>query len=156
VRVEILKKGLVDAVCVSPPGPIRLAREGFNILGGPKDLKIGSPISAIAVTDGRLRNNRDETKRVLRAMVRGLRFMHERKEEVIPIMMRWLDQSQDVAKDSYDSILPSFSVDGGTVDKTFEFAIEVRKATVKSNKVPLGQVRDITLLREVQNELRLQ
>jgi NitT/TauT family transport system substrate-binding protein len=156
VRVEILKKGLVDAVCVSPPGPVRLAREGFNILGGPKDLKIGSPISAVAVTDGRLKNNRDETKRVLRAMVRGLRFMHERKEEVIPIMMRWLDQSQDVAKDSYDSILPSFSVDGGTVDKTFEFAIEARKATVKSNKVPLAQVRDITLLREVQNELRLQ
>jgi ABC-type nitrate/sulfonate/bicarbonate transport system substrate-binding protein len=156
VRVEILKKGLVDAVCVSPPGPVRLAREGFNILGGPKDLKIGSPISAVAVTDGRLRNNRDETKRVLRAMVRGLRFMHERKEEVIPIMMRWLNQSQDVAKDSYDSILPSFSVDGGTVDKTFEFAIEARKATVKSDKVPLAQVRDITLLREVQNELRLQ
>ena len=47
-------------------------------------------------------------------MVRGLRFIHERKEEVIPIMMRWLNQSQDVAKDSYDSILPSFSVDGGT------------------------------------------
>jgi NitT/TauT family transport system substrate-binding protein len=156
VRVEILKKGLVDAVCVSPPGPVRLAREGFNILGGPKDLKIGSPISAVAVTDGRLKNNRDETKRVLRAMVRGLRFMHERKEEVIPIMMRWLNQSQDVAKDSYDSILPSFSADGGTVDKTFEFAIEARKATVKSDKVPLAQVRDITLLREVQNELRLQ
>ncbi len=156
VRVEILKKGLVDAVCVSPPGPVRLAREGFNILGGPKDLKIGSPISAVAVTDGGLKNNRDETKRVLRAMVRGLRFMHERKEEVIPIMMRWLDQSQDVAKDSYDSILPSFSVDGGTIDKTFEFAIEARKATIKSDKVPLAQVRDITLLREVQNELRLQ
>ena len=155
VRVEILKKGLVEAICVSPPGPVRLAREGFNILGGPKDLKIGSPISAIAVTEGRLKNNRDETKRVLRAMVRGLRFMHERREEVIPIMMRWLNQSQDVAKDSYDSILPSFSVDGGTADKTFEFAIEARKATVKSDKVPLAQVRDSTLLREVQNELRL-
>ncbi len=46
VRVEMLKKGLVDAICVAPPGPIRLAREGFNVLGGPKDLKIGSPISA--------------------------------------------------------------------------------------------------------------
>lgn len=155
VRVEILKKGLVDAVCVSPPGPVRLAREGFNILGGPKDLTIGSPISAVAVTDGRLKNNRDETKTVLRATVRGLRFMHERKEEVIPIMTRWLNQNQDVAKDSYDSILPSFSLDGGTVDKTFEFAIEARKATVKSDKVPLAQVHDITLLREVQNELRL-
>ena len=53
VRVEILRKGLVDAICSVPPGPVRLAREGYNILGGPKDLKIGSPISALAVTDSR-------------------------------------------------------------------------------------------------------
>jgi NitT/TauT family transport system substrate-binding protein len=155
VRVEMLKKGLVDAICVAPPGPIRLAREGFNVLGGPKDLKIGSPISAFAVTDARLKNNRDETKKALRAILRGLRFMHERKEDVIPIMARWLNQTADVARDSYDSILPSFSPDGGTVDKTFEFAIGSRKATVRTDKpIPLAQVRDLTLLREVQKELR--
>ena len=155
VRVEMLKKGLVDAICVAPPGPIRLAREGFNVLGGPKDLKVGSPISAFAVTDARLKSNRDETKKTLRAILRGLRFMHERKEDVIPIMARWLNQTADVARDSYDSILPSFSPDGGTVDKTFEFAIESRKATVRTDKpIPLAQVRDLTLLREVQKELR--
>jgi len=156
VRVEILKKGLVDAICTVPPGPVRLTREGYNILGGPKDLKIGSPISAVAVTDSRLKSNRDETKRVLRAVLRGLRFMHERKEDTIQIMGRWLSQTTDVARDSYDSILPSFSPDGGTVDKTYEFAIESRKSTVRADKpIPLSQVRDLTLLREVQKELRL-
>jgi ABC-type nitrate/sulfonate/bicarbonate transport system substrate-binding protein len=135
---------------------VRLTREGYNILGGPKDLKIGSPISAVAVTDTRLKNNRDEAKRVLRATLRGLRFMHERKEETIQIMVKWLNQTPEVARDSYDSILPSFSIDGGTVDKTYEFAIDARKATVKSDKVvPLSQVRDLSLLREVQKELRL-
>ena len=157
VRVEILKKGLVDAVCSVPPGPVRLAREGYNILGGPKDLKIGNPISAVAVTDTRLKTHRDEAKKVLRAVLRGLRFMHERKEETIQIMAHWLSQTPDVARDSYDSILPSFSLDGGTVDKTFEFAIESRKATVRADKViPLSQVRDLSLLREVQKELRVQ
>ncbi|HEX2929159.1 MAG TPA: ABC transporter substrate-binding protein [Candidatus Binatia bacterium] len=157
VRVEILKKGLVDAICTVPPGPVRLTREGYNLLGGPKDLKVGNPISAVAVTETRLKNNRDETKKVLRAILRGLRFMHERKEETIQIMGRWLSQTADVARDSYDSILPSFSLDGGTVDNTFEFAIESRKATVRSDKpIPLSQVRDLTLLREVQRELRLQ
>jgi NitT/TauT family transport system substrate-binding protein len=157
VRVEILKKGLVDAICTVPPGPVRLTREGFNILGGPKDLKIGSPISSVAVTDSRLKNNRDETKKVLRAVLRGLRFMHERRDETIQIMSRWLSQPMDVARDSYDSILPSFSRDGGTVDKTYEFAIESRKATVRAEKpIPLSQVRDLTLLREAQKELRLQ
>ena len=157
VRVEILKKGLVDAICTVPPGPVRLSREGYNVLGGPKDLKIGNPISAVAVTDGRLKSSREETKKVLRAIVRGLRFMHERKEETIQIMMWWLSQTPDEAKDTYDSILPSFSTDGGTSDRTFEFAIESRRATVRADRaVPLSQIRDLTLLREVQKELRLQ
>ena len=156
VRAEMLRKGLVDAICVAPPGPNRLAREGFNVLGGPKDLKIGSPISAVAATDSRIKNNRDETKKVLRAVVRGLRFIHERKEEVIPIMVKWLNQTPEVARDSYDLILPSFSPDGGTVDKTYEFAVDARRSTLKTDKViPLSQVRDTSLLREVQKELRL-
>jgi ABC-type nitrate/sulfonate/bicarbonate transport system substrate-binding protein len=156
VRVEILKKGLVDAICTVPPGPVRLSREGYNVLGGPKDLKIGNPISAIAVTDGRLKSSREETKKVVRAILRGLRFMHERKEQTIQVMARWLNQTPDVAKDSYDSILPSFSADGGTSDKTFEFAIESRRATVRAERsVTLSQIRDLTLLGEVQKELRL-
>ena len=157
VRTEMLRKGLVDAICTVPPGPVRLAREGYNILGGPKDLKIGSPISAVAVTDTRLKTHREETKRVLRAMLRGLRAMHERRDDTITIMSKWLSQTPDVARDSYDSILPSFSLDGGTVDKTYEFAIESRKATVRTDKpIPMSQVRDLSLLREVQKELRIQ
>lgn len=156
VRVEMLRKGLVDAICTVPPGPVRLTREGYNILGGPKDLKVGSPISAVAVTDSRLKNHRDETKRVLRAVLRGLRAMHDRKEETIAIMSKWLSQSADVARDSYDSIMPSFSLDGGTMDKTYEFAIESRRSTVKADKsLTLAQVRDLALLKEVQKELRL-
>lgn len=157
VRVEILKKGLVDAICTVPPGPVRLVREGYNVLGGPKDLKIGSPISAVAVTDSRLKNNREETKRVLRAVLRGLRVMHERREDTVAIMARWLNQTPEVARDSYDSILPSFSADGGTVDRTYEFAVEARKASLKLDKaIPLSQVRDLTLLKELEKELRLQ
>jgi ABC-type nitrate/sulfonate/bicarbonate transport system substrate-binding protein len=156
VRVEVLKNGLVDAVCVSPPGPLRLAREGYNVLGGPKDLKIGSPISGVAATDMRIKNNREEAKRVLRAVIRGLRFMHEHKDETVSIMARWLNQTQEVARDSYDLILPSFSADGSTPDKTYEFAIESRKGAAKLDKaIPLAQVRDLTLLGEVQKELRL-
>jgi len=157
VRVEMLRKNLVDAICTVPPGPVRLAREGYNVLGGPKDLKIGSPISAVAATDTRLKTQREETKKVLRAVLRGLRAMHERRDDTIAIMSKWLSQSAEVARDSYDSILPSFSLDGGTVDKTYEFAVESRKATVRADKpIPLSQVRDLSLLREVQKELRLQ
>jgi ABC-type nitrate/sulfonate/bicarbonate transport system substrate-binding protein len=157
VRVEILKKGLVDAVCVSPPGPIRLQKEGYNILGGPKDLKVGSPISAISVTDQRLKENRDEAKRVVRAVVRGLRFLRDRKDEVVPIMSQWFQQSKEVAGESYDLIVNSFSADGGVSDATYQFAVDARLKEIKSDKrVPLSQLRDFSVLREVQKELKLQ
>jgi NitT/TauT family transport system substrate-binding protein len=156
VRVEMLKKGLVDAVCVSPPGPIRLQREGYNIVGGPKDLKVGSPISAVSITDQRLKENREQAKRVVRAVVRGLRVVRERKDEVVPIMSRWLAQTKEVASESYDLILPSFSADGGVSDATYQFAVEARLKELKSDRrVPLSQLRDFSLLAEVQKELKL-
>jgi hypothetical protein len=82
--------------------------------------------------------------------------MHERRDEVVTIMAQWLNQSPEVARDSYYLIVPSFSADGSTLDKTYEFAIESRKAGAKLDKpVPLAQVRELFLLREVQKELRL-
>ena len=40
---------------------------------------------------------------------------------------------------------------------TYQFAIESRKATIRTDKtIPLSQVRDLSLLREVQKELKLQ
>lgn len=154
VRSEMLRKGLVDAICVSPPGPIRLQKEGYNILGGPKDLKIGSPISAISITDSRLKENRDQAKKVLRATVRALRFVRERKDEVVPIMVQWLQQSKEVAGESYDLIVPSFSPDGSVSDATYQFAVDARLKELKSDKrPPLAQLRDFSLLREVQKEL---
>ena len=154
VRVEMLKKGLVDAICVSPPGPVRLQKEGYNILGGPKDLKIGSPISAISITELRLKENRDQAKKILRATVRALRFIRERKDEVVPIMMQWLQQTREVAAESYDLIVPSFSPDGSVSDATYQFAVDARLRELKSDKrPPLAQFRDFSLLREVQKEL---
>ncbi len=156
VRVEMLRKGLVDAVCVSPPGPMRLQREGYNIVGGPKDLKVGSPISAVSITDQRLKENREQAKRLVRAIVRGLRLVRERKDEVVPIMSRWLQQTKEVASESYDLILPSFSPDGGVSDATYQFAVDARLKELKSDKrVPLSQLRDFSLLAEVQKELKL-
>lgn len=156
VRVEMMKKGLVDAISVSPPAPVGLQKEGYNIIGGPKDLKIGSPISGLSITETRLRDNRDQAKKVVRATVRGLRFVRERKDEVVPIMVQWLQQTKEVAAESYDLIVPSFSADGSVSDATYQFAIDARLKEIKSDKrVPLSQVRDFSLLREVLKEMGL-
>jgi len=72
-------------------------------------------------------------------------------------MMQWLQQTREVASDSYDLIVPSFSPDGGASDATFQFSIDARKGAIKWDKaVPLSQVQNSSLLKEVQKELGLQ
>ena len=157
VRGEILRQGLVDVICVSPPHPMRLQKEGYQIVGGPKDLKQGPPSAGVSTTDMRLQSEREETKRVLRAIVRGLRFVRERQEETIPIMMQWLGQNRDIATESYELVAPLLSRDGATSDANLQYAIEAVKKTVGSAKsIPLSQVRDYSILREVQKELGIQ
>ena len=48
------QQGIVDAIAVFPPNPFILQKQGFNIIGGPKDLKVGELAQAISVTDSHI------------------------------------------------------------------------------------------------------
>ncbi|HVO95200.1 MAG TPA: ABC transporter substrate-binding protein, partial [Terriglobales bacterium] len=78
VRMSVLTSGLADAVCLLPPGPVLLERDGYRIIAGPNDVKVGSPTMGLSASNQRLAEKRPEVKRVIRAMVRGLRFVRER------------------------------------------------------------------------------
>ena len=156
VRMAVLTSGLADAVCLQPPGPVLLERDGYRIIAGPNDVKLGSPTMGVTVANSRLAERRTETKRVLRAMIRGLRFVRERRDETVAIMAQWFGQKPDVASKSYDLILPGYSVDGIISDATMQAIVDLRVQTLSLPKAgSLEQIRDFTPLREVQKELKL-
>ena len=156
VRMSVLTSGLVDAVCLLPPGPVLLEKEGYRIIAGPDDVKLGVPTNGLTTTNLRLADKRAEVKKVVRAMIRGLRFVRERRDDTIAIMAQWLSQKPDVAARSYDLIIAGYSQDGGTSDATWQALIDSRVQTVGLPRPSsLDQVRDFTLLREVQKELKL-
>jgi len=156
VRMSVLTGGLADAVCLIPPGPVLLEKEGYRIIAGPNDVKLGVPTNGLTATNQRLAEKRAEAKKVVRAMIRGLRFVRERREETIAIMAQWLGQKPDIAARSYDLIIAGYSQDGGTSDATWQALIDSRVQTVGLPRPSsLDQVRDFTLLREVQKELKL-
>lgn len=155
VRMSVLTSGLADAVCLLPPGPVLLEKEGYRIIAGPNDVKLGVPTNGLSTTTHRLAEKRSEVKKVLRAMLRGLRFVRERRDETIAIMAQWLSQKPDVAARSYDLIIAGYSQDGATTDATWQALIDSRVQTVGLPRPSsLDQVRDMTLLREVQKELK--
>ena len=148
VRMSVLTSGLVDAVCLLPPGPVLLEKDGYRIIAGPNDVKLGVPTNGLTATNQRLAEKRAEVKKVVRAMIRGLRFVRERRDETIAIMAQWLSQKPDIAA--------GYSQDGGTNDATWQALIDSRVQTVGLPRPSsLDQVRDFTLLREVQKELKL-
>lgn len=61
-------------------------------------------------------------------------------------MMRYLEQSQDVAERSYDLLVISLSKNGEITDREWNILTEKKK--------PVDEVRDFSLLREVQKELK--
>lgn len=154
IRREALRKGVVEVSAISPPGPVQLAREGFRILGGPKEVKIGSPSSGLAVTDKTLKERPDLVRKLIRPLLRALRVVHQNAELSKRIMVKWLNQSPQIASDSYDLIVSSFSRDGEADEKTLKAVIEARRKSGKVEKeIPLEQVVDFRMVREVRREL---
>ena len=156
VRMGALTSGLVDAVCLLPPGPVLLEKDGYRIIAGPNDVKLGVPTNGLTTTNQRLAEKRGDVRKVLRAMLRGLRFVRERREQTIPIMAQWLNQKPEIAARSYDLIIAGFSQDGTISDATWQALIDSRVQTFGLPRpTSLDQVRDLTLAREVQKDLRL-
>lgn len=154
IRREALRKKMVDASAISPPGPVQLAREGFRVLGGPRDLKIGSPSAGLTVADKTLKERPDLVRRLIRPLLRALRMIQEDSERTKGVMVKWLNQPPQVAADSYELIVASFSRDGEVDETTLKTVIETRRRSSKVEKeIPLDQVVDFRLVREVRKEL---
>jgi len=147
VRAQALRAGAVDAIAVSSPFDLALQADGFRVLAGPKDIEIALPTSGIAVTTRLLQQNPQHVKRIVRALMKSHRFVFENRKEVVPQMIRYLEQSPEVADRSYDLLVNSLSRNGEITDQDWEVLTEKKKTA--------DEVRDFTLLREVQKELKI-
>jgi NitT/TauT family transport system substrate-binding protein len=145
LRAQALRTGLVDAGSISSPHDLLLKDEGFNVLGGPEDVKYALPTSGLAVGHRFLQEKPQLIKQLLRALLKGHRFIFENRQETVNIMTRWLNQSPEMAEHSYQLSLVSLARNGEITDYEWERLTEGKK--------PLVDVRDFTLLRQAQKEL---
>ena len=99
VRLEALKRGIVDATVVLIPHVIIARNGGFKVLGhAGSHLELSTP--GIGVTDQLLKEKRDQVKRTVRALVKAILFMRKNKEESVRAAMNWLALDRDVAEKS--------------------------------------------------------
>ncbi|HEY1235841.1 MAG TPA: ABC transporter substrate-binding protein [Candidatus Binatia bacterium] len=147
VRAQALRAGLVDAISITSPFDLTLMAEGFRLLAGPQDVQIALPTSGLAASQRTLQQNPQLVKRAVRALLKAHRFVFETRKEVVPEMIRYLDQPPEVAERSYELLLGSLSRDGEITDQEWD-------ALTEKKKTP-DEVRDFTSLREAQRELKI-
>ena len=147
VRAQALRSGVVEAVSVSPPFDLALKAEGFRVLAGPQDVEIALPTSGLAVSNRTLQQNPQFVKRAVHALMKSHRYVFENKKEIVPLMIRYLAQTPEVAERSYDLLLISLTRNGEITDREWDILTEKKKAA--------DEVRDFSLLREVQKELKI-
>ena len=150
-RIAALAAGSIDATIVVPPDNVLLKQKGFRELLFLGDA-VEFPSNGYATSDRQLTEKRDLTKRVLRALYRGLTFARERAAGSIQIIEREWKVTNAVARESYASLTQSFSRDGTASEAGLRFHTrQIQKAEKDSGDIPLDRIVDFRLLEEIRH-----
>ncbi len=148
-RLVALRAGAIDATPIDVAFAVKAEDEGFKRLVYLGDL-IELPLSGIAVTDQKLLSRRDQIRRVVKAGVRGLRFMKQNRNETIGMLADYLHLTAGQAARAYDSSINSFTDDGMISDKGVRLDVQLTKERLKLTKdIPLSQLVDWSLLKDI-------
>lgn len=88
-RILAIKSGTINATMLDPGTVIYAEQEGLRTLAFLGDL-FPYPFQAFAATDRKLRENPEQVKRWLRAMVNALMFIRDRPEDAADIALKRL------------------------------------------------------------------
>ena len=148
-RLAALRSGSVDATAIDVAFAVKAEEEGFKRLLYLGDV-IELPLSGIATMDKKLHTQRDQVKRVVRATMRGTRFMKQNRVESIQMLSDYLRITPSQAAKAYDTSINSFTDDGIISDNGVNLDVQLTKERLKLTKeIPLSQLVDWSLVKEI-------
>ena len=148
-RLAAIRAGSIDATPIDVAFAMKAEDEGFKRLVYLGDI-IELPLSGIAVMDKKLQTQREQVKKVVRATVRGTRFMKQNRTETIQMLSEYLRITPNQAAKAYDTSINSFTDDGMISDKGVNLDVQLTKERLKMTKeIPLHQLVDWSLVKEL-------
>jgi NitT/TauT family transport system substrate-binding protein len=157
-RLAALESGLVDAVVLESPDNIIAQQRGFHELIFFGDL-IEFPQNGFGTSEKKIRENPDEILKMVRATLRGLMFLWEKKnqDQVLDIIMKEMKPiSPQMAKESFGQVMRVITKDAAVKPESIQVLIDlVRENTKVTRPVPVNQVFDSNFLEKAQKELGL-
>ncbi|MBI2848617.1 MAG: ABC transporter substrate-binding protein [Chloroflexi bacterium] len=115
------------------------------------------PLTGLATTEAKVKENPLQAKKVLKASLRGVLYVRDNPDDAVRFLMKQFNLEEKVARASYQDGLLAWSYDGTISPKGIEQAIEQYKAQGSLKKAvtkeDIDRVVDFTLLKEAQKEL---
>ena len=154
LRLQALATGLIHAALLGSQGVIEGQKLGFGVIVASADVIETLPLGGVSTTLKKVKENPEQVRRVLRAGLKGLRYVRENKPGTIDVIQSWFKLDKTVAAATYDLAIKSYSRNGEVNDKGILLSMEFARASGKIEKeMSPSEMVDFSLLREVRKEL---
>ena len=157
-RLAALESGVVDAVILESPDNILAQQKGFRELLFFGD-SIEFPQNGFGTSEKKLKENPDEVFRMLRATLRSLMFIWDKKnrDQVLDVIAREMKPiSATMANESFEQVMRVITKDGSVKPESIQVLIDLVRENAKVTRpVTVSHVMDFTLLEKAQKELGL-
>ena len=149
-RVSALAAGSADASPVDLAYIQKSEQMGFVdllYLGDAVNIRLGG----LGVTEDKIKKNPDQIIRMIRATLKGVRFMRPNKAETLAIMRDYLKISGDSVEKIYQYALRSLNEDGLVAKKTVDTEIRIAREQFKIKEdIPESKIFDWRFMKEIQ------
>jgi NitT/TauT family transport system substrate-binding protein len=155
-RLAALDAGVVDGALLSVPENILARYKGFNELAFSGDF-MDFPQNGFGTSVKKIQENPDEVLRMVRATLRGLMFVSEKKnkEASLDIIMKtWPVKNRSMAGEMYDYMVRVMLRDGTIHMSGLQAMVDQQRETAKvAEPINASQVIDYSFVEKARKEL---
>ena len=147
-RIAAMTVGTIDCSMMDYGEAFRAKKAGFKMLVNAAEVH-GLIAGGLGVNTNKLREQPDQVRRVLRAMLQALRYLQENPEGTQQVMMSWLKLDREMAADIYQMAKNSYTKDGLVEESLMNSLVSSMLAEAGIKNVAPSQLVDFTLLQQV-------
>jgi len=153
-RLQSLRAGAVDATTLTLPVDILAERMGMRRLAFMGDT-LESINGGYGVSERWLQQRPDQIKKMIAVAYRGMAHARAQRQDSIALIMSKWKMERDVAEKAFEMMVKTWADTGVVSDRALQEGIEESLRVTKAKQaVPISQVADFKLAREVYQELK--
>jgi len=145
----MVHQGLADATFLVPPCPQKARGASMNVLFRAGDV-YSAPLAGLSTQWRTIKENPEQVRRVLRALIRATRFISQPGNEAAAVasIVQWLKMSKEEAAGALRDVSFAYSEGVPRNEKAF-LEIVAGRAKLLSSNLPPNEVADFTLARAI-------